>query len=106
MLPDEVLWRKKEAFSDGVSGTKKSWYSIIQEKCDKKVSDQMLSRTKWSHCPPPTKEAYYYRALFTDSFGMKYDNIIPHYWQPKWSADGEEVKQYIDPSARVLEVYK
>ena len=106
LLPDEVLWRKKEAFSDGVSGTKKSWYSIIQEKCDKKISDQMLSRTKWSHCPPPTKEAYYYRSLFTDSFGMKYDNIIPHYWQPRWSADGEEVKQYIDPSARVLEVYQ
>ena len=30
-LPEEVLWRPKEAFSDGVSSLKKSWFSIIQE---------------------------------------------------------------------------
>jgi asparagine synthase (glutamine-hydrolysing) len=29
ILPKEVLWRTKEAFSDGVSGTKRSWYEII-----------------------------------------------------------------------------
>ena len=31
LLPKEVLWRKKEAFSDGVSSQKKAWYQIIQE---------------------------------------------------------------------------
>jgi asparagine synthase (glutamine-hydrolysing) len=31
LLPKEILWRKKEAFSDGVSGLEKSWYEIIQE---------------------------------------------------------------------------
>jgi asparagine synthase (glutamine-hydrolysing) len=31
LLPDAVLWRKKEAFSDGVSKKEKSWYSIIQD---------------------------------------------------------------------------
>jgi asparagine synthase (glutamine-hydrolysing) len=30
-LPDDVLWRRKEAFSDGVSSRDKSWYEIIQE---------------------------------------------------------------------------
>jgi asparagine synthase (glutamine-hydrolysing) len=31
ILPQEVLWRTKEAFSDGVSSSKKSWYETIQE---------------------------------------------------------------------------
>lgn len=30
-LPDEVLWRTKEAFSDGVSSQKRSWFTIIKE---------------------------------------------------------------------------
>ena len=32
LLPKEVLWRTKEAFSDGVSSQKKSWYKIIEDK--------------------------------------------------------------------------
>ena len=31
ILPREVLWRQKEAFSDGVSSQEKSWYEIIQD---------------------------------------------------------------------------
>ena len=31
LIPDEILWRPKEVFSDGVSSQKKSWFSIIQE---------------------------------------------------------------------------
>ena len=31
LIPDEILWRPKEDFSDGVSSQKKSWYSIIQD---------------------------------------------------------------------------
>ena len=34
LLPDEILWRTKEAFSDGVSKLNKSWYQIIQENVD------------------------------------------------------------------------
>jgi hypothetical protein len=32
-------------------------------------------------------------------------NIIPDYWQPKWNKQGQEVTEYIDPSARVLSIY-
>lgn len=39
LLPSEVLWRKKEAFSDGVSSQEKSWFEIIQEKAATVVSD-------------------------------------------------------------------
>jgi len=31
ILPPDIVWRKKEAFSDGVSGKSKSWFSIITE---------------------------------------------------------------------------
>ena len=40
LLPDEVLWRPKEAFSDGVSNKGRSWHKIIQEYVDSKISDK------------------------------------------------------------------
>ena len=81
LLPDQVLWCKKEAFSDGISSTEKSWFQIIQEEKD------------------------YYKMKFVEYFGIKRLNIIDHYWQPKWNADGSEVSDYVDPSARTLDIY-
>jgi len=106
VLPDAVLWRKKEAFSDGVSG-EKSWFQIIQEWVDPQVSDEELAvaSTIYPYCSPMTKEAYLYRKIFCSIFGAHRQKIIPGYWQPKWSANGQEVVGYIDPSARVLSVY-
>jgi asparagine synthase (glutamine-hydrolysing) len=106
LLPDAVLFRKKEAFSDGVSG-EKSWFQIIQEWVDDKVTDEEMvaAAEKYPYYTPKTKEAYYYRRVFCDIFGEGRQNIIPGYWQPKWSADKKEVTEYIDPSARVLEIY-
>ncbi len=37
LLPDDILWRPKEAFSDGVSSTKKSWHKLLQEHIESKV---------------------------------------------------------------------
>ena len=107
LLPDSVLWRKKEAFSDGVSG-EKSWFQIIQEWVDDKVTDEELAAAAetYPYCTPSTKEAYYYRKVFCKWFGAHRQEVIPGYWQPKWSANGVEVKGYIDPSARVLDVYE
>jgi asparagine synthase (glutamine-hydrolysing) len=106
VLPDAVLWRKKEAFSDGVSG-EKSWFQIIQEWVDPQVSDEELSGSEmtYPYCSPTTKEAFLYRKIFCEIFGDHRQEIIPGYWQPKWSANGKEVVGYIDPSARVLSVY-
>ena len=39
-LPDDILWRRKEAFSDGVSCTERSWFQIIKEFVDKKYTDE------------------------------------------------------------------
>ena len=100
LLPIDVLWRKKEAFSDGVSSKERSWFQMIQDHIDKKFETKKYDLPK--ECSiPPTKEAHYYLYKFIEYFGVNRINILPHYWQPKWSSnDG-----FIDPSARVLKVY-
>lgn len=99
-LPEEVLWRQKEAFSDGISSIEDSWYTIIQRMCDKIVSDDELSKAKekYPYCTPISKESYYFREVYTEMFGNKYNKIIPSFWMPEWSNTN-------DPSARTLNVY-
>ena len=46
ILPKEVLWRRKEAFSDGVSGKERSWYEIIQDLIEEKISDEEFKNYK------------------------------------------------------------
>jgi asparagine synthase (glutamine-hydrolysing) len=106
ILPEEVLWRKKEAFSDGISG-EKSWYQIIQEHVEPLISDEEFSTAsvRYPYCTPQTKEAFYYRKVFCQIFGEDRQEVVPGYWQPKWNKQGQEVTEYIDPSARVLGVY-
>lgn len=104
LLPTEVLYRPKEAFSDGCSSQKKSWYSIIQEHIKDIISDEELStaQSHYTHCVPPSKEALYFRKTFETLYGTSETTakVIPYYWLPKWSGNITE------PSARVLEVYK
>ena len=103
LLPDEVLWRPKEAFSDGCSSPEDSWYSIIHRHVDPLFSNEELAeaQVKYGHCPPRTKEQLYYRRLFEREYAGR-ENVIPHFWMPKWCGD-----DVIDPSARVLtDVYR
>jgi len=95
LLPDEVLWRRKEAFSDGVSSTTDSWYSKIQHS----VSSFDLVPIVTSHNPPTSLESLWYRTLFNDLYGESRATVIPHMWLPRWS--GETT----DPSARTLSIY-
>jgi len=100
LLPSEVLWRVKEGMSDGVSGKKKAWYQIIQDKVGNDMSDREFAilQGKYSHNVPKIKESMYYREIFEEN----YENCattIPYYWLPKWSGDVSE------PSARVLKCY-
>ena len=96
LLPDNVLWRKKEAFSDGVSSKTKSWFEILQDYIKTQVSDEEFKQSN-----EPSIEAYYYKKIFIDFFGIDRISILPHYWQPKWTNQ----KGYIDPSARTLNIY-
>ena len=99
LLPLNVLFREKEAFSDGVSSLKRSWYKIIQERIDELIDDNEFEIAKklYKHCVPTSKEALYFRRRFESLFGDF--ECIPHYWLPNWMGNITE------PSARVLPVY-
>ena len=93
LLPPEILWRRKEAFSDGVSCLKRSWYSIIQER----VKDLNIPDVSYDFNPPQTLEQKYYRFLFEKNYlGLGY--MIPYFWMPKY-VDAK------DASARTLKLY-
>lgn len=99
ILPHEVLYRKKEAFSDGVSNQKKTWYKYLKEHFDKEVSNGNLTNNEWSYLPPSTKEAYYYRYIFECLLPSRCSRVIPHYWLPSWCGEINE------PSATILPCY-
>jgi asparagine synthase (glutamine-hydrolysing) len=97
ILPADVLWRKKEAFSDGISKQENSWYSILQNHFNQLISDKEFEDHRYNYdVVPPTKEAYYYRKVYESLFPNQVH--IKEYWMPKWS-------QTNDPSARTLTIY-
>jgi asparagine synthase (glutamine-hydrolysing) len=91
-LPKEVLWRRKEAFSDGVSG-EKPWYMIAQEKATTTLMGQNVPFYK--HNQPYTSEMKYYRNIFEQYF-PGFSNVVPYFWMPRWSNS-------TDPSAKTLD---
>ena len=103
LIPDSVLWRPKEAFSDGVSKQERSWFTIIQEYADKLYDEKTYNEkvSKYKHLPPTSKEALYYREIFTECYGHNESvaQTIPYYWLPRWCGN------ITDPSARVLPSY-
>merc|ERR1711908_211368 len=66
-LPEQVLWRQKEQFSDGVGY---SWIDSLKDLAESEVSDaQMASAAKrFPHNTPTTKEGYRYRDIFEQRF--------------------------------------
>lgn len=66
-LPDEILWRQKEQFSDGVGY---GWIDGLKAHAESQVSDRELAAAdkRFGVNPPQTKEAYYYRSLFEQYF--------------------------------------
>jgi asparagine synthase (glutamine-hydrolysing) len=99
-LPDEILWRTKEAFSDGVSGQGRSLYTILQQKIatinriDEVYAEEYETKYKNSHLPPKTLEQYYYRSIF-EKYYPNSEKLVPYFWMPKYTTS-------IDPSARTL----
>jgi len=67
LIPDEVLWRQKEQFSDGVGY---NWIDSLKANADENVSDDNLAnaRRKFPIQPPTTKEGYYYREIFDEMY--------------------------------------
>lgn len=93
ILPDDVLSRKKEAFSYGVSKPEESWSDIITNFVDSKVSDEEFQNN--NSLKFKLKETYYYHKVFSKYY--KNNNIIPYLWMPKFCDES-----IVDPSARKL----
>jgi len=106
-LPDEVLWRQKEQFSDGVGY---SWIDSLKEHANRTISDQQFEMAPiiYSYNTPATKEAYLYRTIFDSIFhGGSCARTVPSgasiacsssvalQWDPNWS-------QIADPSGRAV----
>lgn len=119
LLPNDVLWRRKEAFSDGVSKHTRSLYEIIQEYTlalfirdelplcpfianSENMFEHLTKLTDGNkvtniHLIPKTAEQFYYRKIFETYYeGMA--NIIPYFWMPRFI-------EATDASARTLSIY-
>ena len=95
VLPPEVLWRKKEAFSDGVSSESKSWFTEIQDRVPPIAPPDSVLKEMYPKLTPKTPESVYYRELYEHHYGVP---LTPYFWMPKWT-------NATDPSARTLTIY-
>ena len=91
-LPDDVLWRQKEQFSDGVGY---SWIDALIDYCSERVSDEEMERAneRFPYNTPVTKEAYFYRSIFHKHFPQVSAAQTVRKWIPKW-------QENTDPSGR------
>jgi asparagine synthase (glutamine-hydrolysing) len=66
-LPEEILWRQKEQFSDGVGYR---WIDSLKAIAEAQVSDSQMrnARYRFPYNPPAAKEAYFYREIFESHF--------------------------------------
>ena len=101
LLPDSVLWRRKEAFSDGVSGAAKSWYQECKDRAAATAPAEWAEQAvSINHLRPSTSEAWYYRSVYRENYGCAGERAaVPYHWMPRW-AEG-----VTDPSARTLSIY-
>ena len=67
LLPEEVAWRQKEQFSDGVGY---SWIDTLKQITSEAVSDEQMAHAAelFPINPPQNKEEYYYRSIFAEHF--------------------------------------
>lgn len=96
-LPEEILWRQKEQFSDGVGY---SWIDTLIAHGESQVTDEQLATAHelYPHNTPTTKEAYFYRSIFHEHFPQETAAKTVLKWIPKW-------QENTDPSGRANEAH-
>ena len=78
-LPQDIVWRRKDGFSDGVSTMEKPWYQVIND-----YTQGYFGMT----------EDEYYQSIFQKHYpGREY--IVPYQWLPKWT-------ELSNPSGRLI----
>ena len=99
-MPDEILWRQKEAFSDEVGH---SMVDDLKALAERTYTDEEFESKKriYTYRMPFTKESLMYREIFEKYYPGQAE-MIADYWMPNRSWPGCDVD---DPSARVLKNY-
>ena len=111
-IPEEILWRQKEQFSDGVGY---SWINTLKATAEREITDGMMrgAPERFPVKTPETKEAYLYRQIFEGHFPCATAvNCVP--WERsiacsteialKWDAAFQAI---VDPSGRaVMDVHE
>ena len=107
MLPQEIVWRQKEQFSDGVGY---SWIDTLKKITSEQVSDEQMAHAaeRFPINTPLCKEEYYYRSIFEEHFPSESAaRSVPHEasvacstaialeWDEAW-------KNMNDPSGRAV----
>ena len=107
MLPEEIAWRQKEQFSDGVGY---SWINSLRDMVEREVSDKQMAEAQ-SRFPihtPKSKEEYYYRSIFSSHFPSNYAALcVPSVPSIACSTSealawDESFKNNTDPSGRAM----
>ncbi len=90
-LPEHILFRQKEQFSDGVGY---GWIDALKENAERHVTDEMMKnpRAECGSDVPETKEGYWYRMMFDEHFPPFCAETVSR-WTPTWSKN-------TDPSGR------
>jgi asparagine synthase (glutamine-hydrolysing) len=107
LIPDEVLWRQKEQFSDGVGY---SWIDSLKAAAEREISDAMMrgAAERFPVKTPETKEAYLYRRIFEQHFpSATAVNCVP--WERSVACSTETALRWdasfaaqADPSGRAV----
>lgn len=107
MLPEEIAWRQKEQFSDGVGY---SWIDTLKKITSEQVTDEQMAHAaeRFPINTPLCKEEYYYRSIFEEHFPSESAaRSVPHEasvacstaialeWDEAW-------KNMNDPSGRAV----
>lgn len=69
-LPEHIVWRQKEQFSDGVGY---GWIDALRAHAERAVSEAEMAGAadRFPHNTPPTREGYLYRAIFAEHFPLE-----------------------------------
>ena len=100
LLPDDILWREKAAFSDAVGH---SMVDYLKDYAERRYTDEEYEerRQAYQFAQPFTKESLLYRELFEKHYPGQ-AQMVSDFWMPNRDWEGCDVD---DPSARVLANY-
>ena len=100
ILPDDILWRQKAAFSDAVGH---SMVDDLKAYAQSVYTDEEFERgrLKYDFAVPFTKESLLYRDIF-EKYYPGQAHMVKDFWMPNKTWPGCDVD---DPSARVLKNY-